>query len=66
MKLHEETLNLLYGHYNSRFEKQHLFTIHHQNMHCLRVKISVMLRSKHFKHSSLGQLDAELVFVVSA
>ena len=33
-------------------------------MHCLRVEICVMLQSKHSKLSFLGQLDAELTFVV--
>ena len=42
IKLHEKTLSLVYGNNNSRFEKQHLFTIHHQNMHSLRVEISAM------------------------
>ena len=35
-------------------------------MHCLRLEISIILGSKHSKHSFLGQFGVELTVVVSA
>ena len=53
-KLHEKTARFVYGNYNTTLKtllgKQHAFTIHHKNMDCLRVEISIILRSKHSKH----------------
>ena len=46
-------------------ERQHAFTISVQNMHCLRVEISIILQSKHSKHSLLEQFDVEFTVFVS-